>query len=125
MRAGSLTRRCFLARTAAWSVAAILAYGPTGRLRATPLGGPIGIQLYAVKDELQAHAAATLRMIKQIGFGAVETAGLAGLSAHQFRGLLDEAGLQCPSAHLRFSRHKAPRWCQSDRARRHGGSTAR
>jgi sugar phosphate isomerase/epimerase len=102
VRAGWLTRRCFLARSAACSVAAILAYGPTGRLRATPLGGPIGIQLYAVKDELQAHAAATLRMIKEIGFGAVETAGLAGLSAREFRGLLDDTGLQCPSAHLKF-----------------------
>ena len=103
VRACSFTRRCFLARTAGWGVAALLAYGPAGRLRATPLGGPIGIQLYAVKDEMQAHAAATLRMIKEIGFGEVETAGFAGLSAHQFRGLLDDAGLKCPSAHLQFN----------------------
>jgi len=41
-------------------------------------------------------------MIKAIGFGEVETAGLAGLSARQFRGLLDDAGLKCPSAHLQF-----------------------
>ena len=102
MRACSFTRRCFLARTAGWGVAAILAYGPASRLGATPLGGPVGIQLYAVKDELQAHAASTLRMIKEIGFGEVETAGFAGLSAHEFRGLLDDAGLKCPSAHLQF-----------------------
>ena len=96
------TRRSFLTRTAGWSVAAILAYGPAGRLRATPLGGPVGIQLYAVKEELQTHPATTLRTIRDIGFGEVETAGLGALSAQQFRRLLDDAGLECPSAHLQF-----------------------
>jgi sugar phosphate isomerase/epimerase len=96
------TRRCFLARTAQCGAAALLAYGPARLLRATPLGGPVGIQLYAVKDELQAHPATTLRSIRQIGFGEVETAGFAALSAQQFRGLLDDAGLKCPSAHLQF-----------------------
>jgi len=71
-------------------------------VRATPLGGPVGIQLYAVKDELQTHPAATLRTIRDIGFGEVETAGFGALSAQQFRGLLDDAGLECPSAHLQF-----------------------
>jgi len=98
----SCTRRSFLARTAGWSVAAILAGARTGRLRATPLGGPVGIQLYAVKDELQAHPATTLRTLREIGFGEVETAGFGALSAQQFRRLLDDAGLRCPSAHLQF-----------------------
>src|SRR5215469_13212639 len=98
----SFTRRCFLARTAGWGVAAIVAYGPAGRLRATPLGGPVGIQLYAVKDELQAHPAATLRTIREIGYGEVETAGFAALPVQRFRQLLDDAGLRCPSAHLQF-----------------------
>ena len=102
MTSHSCTRRSFLARTAGWSVATLLAWGPAGRLRATPLGGPVGIQLYAVKDELQAHPAATLRTIREIGFGEVETAGFGALSAQQFRGLLDDAGLECPSAHLQF-----------------------
>ena len=102
MRPRSCTRRSFLARSAGWSVAAILACGPAGRLRATPLGGPVGIQLYAVKDALQAQPAATLRTIREIGFGEVETAGFGALSAQQFRGLLDDAGLECPSAHLQF-----------------------
>jgi len=58
--------------------------------------------LYAVKDELQADPAGTLRAIREIGFGEVETAGFAGRSAQQFRRLLDDAGLACPSAHLQF-----------------------
>jgi sugar phosphate isomerase/epimerase len=62
----------------------------------------VGIQLYAVKDELQADPARTLHAIRKIGFGEVETAGFAGLSAQRFRQLLDDAGLKCPSAHLQF-----------------------
>jgi sugar phosphate isomerase/epimerase len=96
------SRRWFLARTPQWGVAALLAYGPARLLRAAPLGGPVGIQLYAVKDELHAQAAPTLRALREIGFGEVETAGFGALSAQQFRGLLDDAGLKCPSAHLQF-----------------------
>jgi sugar phosphate isomerase/epimerase len=98
----SCTRRRFLERTGRVSVAALLAYGPAGVLRAIPLGGPVGIQLYAVKDDLLANPAATLKTIREIGFGEVETAGFGKLSAQQFRGLLNDAGLKCPSAHLQF-----------------------
>jgi sugar phosphate isomerase/epimerase len=83
-------------------MAALLACGPARPLRAAPLGGPVGIQLYAVKDALQADPPATLRAIREIGFGEVETAGFGGLSAQQFRTLLGDAGLKCPSAHLQF-----------------------
>jgi sugar phosphate isomerase/epimerase len=102
VRTRSSTRRRFLARSAGWGIAAVLGCGPAGRVRATPLGGPVGIQLYAVKEELQAHPATTLQTIREIGFGEVETAGFGSLSAKQFRRLLDDAGLKCPSAHLQF-----------------------
>ena len=68
----------------------------------TPLGRPVGIQLYTVKDAMQEDPAGTLKKIREIGFGEVETAGFGKLSAKQFRGLLDDAGLACPSAHLQF-----------------------
>jgi sugar phosphate isomerase/epimerase len=96
------TRRRFLARSVRVSVGALLTAGSAQLLRATPLGGPVGIQLYAVKDALQADPARTLQTIRQIGFGEVETAGFAGLSAREFRKLLAHAGLRCPSAHLQF-----------------------
>jgi sugar phosphate isomerase/epimerase len=96
------TRRAFLAQVAHWATAALLACVPPRVVRASPLGGPVGIQLYAVKEELQAHPEATLRAIRRIGFGEVETAGFGALTAQQFRRLLDEAGLGCPSAHLQF-----------------------
>ncbi len=97
------TRRRFLANSAHCGAAAFLAPLIPGLARATPLGGPVGLQLYAVKDSLQADPAATLRRVKDIGFGEVETAGFAGLTVQEFRRLLDDAGLSCPSAHLDFN----------------------
>jgi sugar phosphate isomerase/epimerase len=96
----TLTRRRFLAQTAPWGFAAICC--AASAIRATPLRGPVGIQLYAVKEPLQADPAGTLRTIKGIGFSEVETAGFGALSAQQFRRLLDDVGLRCPSAHLQF-----------------------
>jgi sugar phosphate isomerase/epimerase len=97
------TRRAFLGRA---GLAALASQALPGVLRATPLGGPVGIQLYAVKDALQADPAATLRALRAIGYGEVETAGFAGKSAREFRALLDEAGLGAPSAHLGFEPDK-------------------
>src|SRR5262249_9915898 len=96
------TRRELLAYTARWGLAGLLGCGPARVLRAFPLGGPVGIQLYAVKDALRAQPAATLRAIRAIGFREVETAGLGASTAQQFRRLLDDADLRCPSAHLQF-----------------------
>jgi len=92
------TRRAFM-RQAACGGVAVLA---SRVLRATPLGGPVGIQLYAVKDALQADPAGTLKALRTIGYGEVETAGFAGLGARQLHTLLEEAGLGAPSAHLGF-----------------------
>lgn len=96
------TRRAFLGLAGRCGVAALIGASVPRVLRATPLGGPVGIQLYAVGDALQANPAATLEALRTIGYGEVETAGFAGLSARQFRALLDRAGLGCPSAHLAF-----------------------
>ena len=92
------TRRAFLRQTACGGLAVLASRA----LRATPLGGPVGIQLYAVKDALQTDPPGTLKALRAIGYGEVETAGFAGLSARQFHALLEEAGLGAPSAHLGF-----------------------
>jgi sugar phosphate isomerase/epimerase len=97
----SLSRREFLLETGA--LAATLAVGGFARrASANPMGRPVGIQLYAVGAALQENPAATLKSIKDIGYGEVETAGFAKLSAKDFRKLLDDAGLKCPSGHLQF-----------------------
>ena len=72
------------------------------RAEANPLGKPIGIQLYTVNGPMQADAAGTLQKLRKIGYGVVESAGFGKLTAKQFRQLLDDAGLVCPSAHLSF-----------------------
>ena len=69
---------------------------------ANPLGKPVGIQLYTVNEPMKTDPAGTLKQLKAIGYGEVETAGFGDLSAKQFRKLLDDAGLACPSAHLTF-----------------------
>lgn len=51
---------------------------------------------------MQQDPAGTLKKIREIGFGEVETAGFGRLSAREFRKLLDDAGLTCPSGHLSF-----------------------
>jgi len=69
---------------------------------ANPLGRPVGIQLYTVKQSMLDDPAGTLKKIREIGFGEVESAGFGKLSSKQFRQQLDGAGLTCPSAHLQF-----------------------
>jgi sugar phosphate isomerase/epimerase len=61
-----------------------------------------GIQLYTINEAMQSDPAGSLKRLRQIGFQEVESAGFGNLSAKQFRGLLDDAGLTCPSAHLKF-----------------------
>jgi sugar phosphate isomerase/epimerase len=65
---------------------------------------PVGIQLYTVNAPLQADPIGTLKALRSIGYRVIETAGFAGLSATEFRKLLDDAGLTCPSAHLNFTK---------------------
>ena len=72
------------------------------RAPANPLGRPVGIQLYTVNGPMETDAAGTLKKLRKIGYGVVESAGFGKLSAKQLRQLLDDAGLICPSAHLSF-----------------------
>jgi sugar phosphate isomerase/epimerase len=97
-----LSRRKFLLQSGALGAAALGSQGLSQAARSNPLHLPVGIQLYAVKDALKDDAAGTLKALKKIGFGEVETAGFGDRSAKEFRQLLDDAGLACPSSHLPF-----------------------
>ncbi|MGO9598092.1 MAG: sugar phosphate isomerase/epimerase family protein, partial [Isosphaeraceae bacterium] len=83
--------------------AATLATSLAQPVRATPLGLPIGLQLYTVADALEKDVSGTLKQISAIGYKEVETAGFAGQTAKQFREALDAAGLNCHSAHLQMN----------------------
>jgi len=96
------SRRRFLLQSTRLGAAALASTWLPRAISANPLGRPVGIQLYTVNMPMQEDPAGTLRMLREIGFGEVESAGFGSLSAKQFRQLLDHAGLACPSAHLTF-----------------------
>jgi sugar phosphate isomerase/epimerase len=96
------SRRRFLVQSSQLGAAALASTWLAGRASANPLGLPVGIQLYTVNLPMQEDPAGTLRKLREIGYGEVESAGFGSLSAKQFRQLLDDAGLTCPSAHLTF-----------------------
>ena len=61
--------------------------------------GPIGIQLYTVRDQFSRDPEGTLARLAQIGFKQVEFAGYPPGSAQDVRKMLDRHGLTAPSSH--------------------------
>lgn len=61
---------------------------------------PVALQLYTVRDEMEADFAGTLRLVKDMGYVGVEFAGLFGKSAEEVKALCDEIGLTPISAHV-------------------------
>jgi sugar phosphate isomerase/epimerase len=96
------SRRRFLIQSGRFGAAALAANWISRNALANPMGRPVGIQLYTVNTPMQEDAPGTLKQLRDIGFAEVESAGFGKRSAKQFRGLLDAAGLVCPSAHLPF-----------------------
>lgn len=68
-------------------------------LHATPLGLPLGLQLYSVRDLLPRDFPGTLRQIAALGYQEVEAAGYFHRSVNEVRSALHEANLRLPSAH--------------------------
>lgn len=60
---------------------------------------PIAIQMWTVRSEAEKSLPATLQRLEQLGYDAIETAGLYGLSPVEFAALLDDTGLELASAH--------------------------
>ena len=72
-------------------------------VRGEAMGLPPGIQLYTVREDLPKDTPGTLKQLRDIGFREVETAGFGKYSVQDFRKLLEDAGLKCPSAHLNMN----------------------
>lgn len=94
-----IPRRRFLQQGSAAVAAALVASFPR-ELWANPLGLPIGIQLYTVKDALQNDVAGTLKQLSTMGYKEVEAFHYSGYDPKSLRAALDATGLKCPSAHL-------------------------
>ena len=70
----------------------------------TALGGPLGLQLWSLRDALPKDLPGTLATVHAMGFREVEGAGLWGKTAAELRAALDLAGLRCTSAHMGMDR---------------------
>ncbi len=61
---------------------------------------PIGIQLYSVRDAMEADFAGTLKELKKMGYDAVEFAGLFDYSADEVKKMCEDADIIPISAHV-------------------------
>jgi sugar phosphate isomerase/epimerase len=94
------SRRMFLKHSALTTASMALLPSLPEPLMAESLAKSAGIQLYTVGKELKQDLSGTLAKLATIGYRLVESAGMAGRSAADFRKALDGAGLKCPSSHL-------------------------
>src|SRR5580698_5126686 len=69
------SRRRLLIQAAQLGAAALTPAWGWRRAVANPLGRPIGIQLYTVNAPMQDDPAGTLKKLREIGYGEVESAG--------------------------------------------------
>lgn len=92
------TRRAFLRSTSAAALGTAIAL-QVPRAGALPLGLPLGLQLYSVRDMLAKDFEGTLKQVASLGFQEVEAAGFYGRSARQVKAALQAAGLRMPSSH--------------------------
>ena len=70
----------------------------------TTLNGPVGLQLWSLREYCPKDLRGTLGKVRAMGFQEVEAAGLWGATLADMRAALDAAGLRCRSAHLGFDR---------------------
>jgi sugar phosphate isomerase/epimerase len=92
----SISRRGFLARGAA-AIGGISAIAR--RAAADPIGLPIGLQLYTVREQAGKDFEGTLKKVAEIGYQEVELYSFFDRKAAEVRRALDDAGLKCVSAH--------------------------
>ncbi|MGA7062831.1 MAG: sugar phosphate isomerase/epimerase [Candidatus Acidiferrales bacterium] len=93
-----ISRRAFLQEAAAAGVCA--AFGSDSEpLAAYPLGVPLGLQLYSVRELLPTDYDGTLQKLGALGYREVEAAGFFDHSASEVKQAMGRAGLNCVGAH--------------------------
>ena len=96
-----LTRRNFL-KGAACSLTGITVATSSGYGWGVPLGLPVGLQLYSVRDQLAKDFAGTLKQVGAIGYREVEAAGFYNHTPSQVKQAMADAGLNCVSGHYSY-----------------------
>jgi sugar phosphate isomerase/epimerase len=94
-----LSRRAFLERGSLALAAMSLPAAHAAEAQTGPLGKPIGIQIYTVREAAAKDLPGTLRALADIGFREVELAGIPAISAANLRKVLGDTGLTTPSMH--------------------------
>ena len=107
----AITRREFC-RTAATSAAAVGLISSAGlKLKANPLGFPIGCQTWPVREMVAQDFPGTLKQLADAGFQSIELcspvgysdsgfAGLAKYKGSELKKIINDAGLTCVSSHF-------------------------
>src|SRR5262245_5804054 len=96
-----ISRRAFLESTslALAAMTCLPTRAGTGTGGTGPLGRPVGLQLYTVREEAARDLSGTLAQIAAIGYREVETAGNYGKPAKELRKMFSDLGLSAPSVH--------------------------
>jgi sugar phosphate isomerase/epimerase len=68
--------------------------------------GPVGLQLYSLRDQFPKDVPGTLDEVKKFGFTYVEVAGTYGMTAEQFTAQLAARGLKPIGAHFDYNRYR-------------------
>ena len=92
------------------SLAAVLIHSPVAA--GAPVGtgpsfkGPVGLQLYSLRDQFPEDVAGTLDEVKKFGFKYAEVAGTYGMTAEQFTAQLAARGIKPIGAHFDYDRYR-------------------
>ena len=106
-----ITRREFLKTAATSAAAANLILSGVLKVKANPLGFPIGCQTWPVREMVAQDFPGTLKQLADAGFQSIELcspvgyrdsgfAGLAKYKGSELRKIINDAGLTCVSSHF-------------------------
>jgi sugar phosphate isomerase/epimerase len=68
--------------------------------------GPLGLQLYSLREQFKKDVPGTLDKVRDWGFKYVELAGTYGVKPEDFKAMLDARGLKAVSGHFGFDRYQ-------------------
>jgi len=94
-----MNRRTFIRNTSMGFAAAVMASRFQDSLWATPLGKPIGLQLYTLRDQLEKDVPGTIKQLSAIGYHDVEIYSLYKRPAAEFSKILKDNGVTASSGH--------------------------
>jgi sugar phosphate isomerase/epimerase len=94
------SRREFLIVSGGTLAATALNLTHPSKLRANPLGKPIGLELYTVNAELDKDYEGTLKKVAEVGYTEIEAGVSAKRTAADAKKAFDAAGLKCHSIHI-------------------------